>query len=76
MAKSQEVFHFGSNLRKKLSNHSPEQLYLYLDSAQGSDMEIGAKLKAFLRLSHLESFYDWYLFTYLSLIFFDVVPFV
>ena len=78
VAKSQEVFHFGSDLRKKTAKSLSWAAYLYLDSAQG--MEIVAKLKASLRLSYLDHFMiGTYLYNFdfdSSSIFFDVVPFV
>ena len=52
----QKVFHFGSNLKKKVPNHDPEHLLLrliVLRVAIWHMLEIWAKVKNWLRLSHL-----------------------
>ena len=56
MAWSQKVFYFGSNLQKKVPNHSPALLlfrWTVLRAVIGTYFEIGAEAKTSLRLNHL-----------------------
>ena len=52
VAKYQKVFHFGSNLQKLVPNYSPKQIEDY-DDNELQFLEIGVKVKIFLRFNYL-----------------------